>query len=64
MNSNTYHKYYFLERETPKKKWREPTGFFQRFRVDENKINYEEELLKKLDENNDDINKIIQQMYG
>ena len=64
MNSNTYHKYYFLERETPKKKWREPTGFFQRFRVDENKINYEEELLKKLDKNNDDMYKIFKQMFG
>ena len=68
LNRFTYHKYYCEEREKPKINYRESTIIAPKtFNVDEDRINinYDEILLNILEKNdNDDINKLFQQIFG
>ena len=68
LNKYTYYNYYFpsnnkTDIKNRKKSTKAATKFREVFNIDETIIK-EEELLKRLDKNDNDINKVFQQMYG
>ena len=67
LNKKIYYNYYFPKNNTGlknrKKSSDAATKFRKLFSIDESIIK-EEELLKRLDSNDDDINKVFQIMYG
>ena len=68
LNKYTYAKYYYPENKNTeirdrKKSTEAALKFRKVFNVGEDVIN-EEQLLKRLDRNNYDINKVFQQLYG
>ena len=67
LNKNIYYNYYFPKNNTGLKNRKKSSDAARQFRksfsIDESIIK-EEELLKRLDSNDDDIYKVFQQMYG
>ena len=64
MNKYFYKKYYYPKNNKNRKKSFESAERFRTtFNIDENIIK-EEELLKRLDKNDNDIYKVFQQIYG
>ena len=67
LNKKIYYNYYFPKNNTGLKNRKKSSDAARQFRksfsIDESIIN-EEELLKRLDSNDDDINKVFQIMYG
>ena len=67
LNKNKYKDYYFQNSNRRLKDRRKSVDAAKRFRKEFNiddSIIKEEELLKKLDKNDNDIKKVFQQMYG